>query len=192
LTRLGTQSSGVGGSSVTFSTSLLAPFPRASVRISPTHNLVDDFTWIKGKHSFNLAATSGSSLTTGWPITTFPSYSYSLNTLKGLGKDMTDAVTAFMDTRAGSSTMALTEASNVSTPLARCLESSIHTAAPINTHRRQRCSVGNPVPRSFANNEWEFYGQDTWKLRRDLTSRQACAIRCFPRPMKETACRCLR
>jgi hypothetical protein len=83
------------------------------VRISPTHNVVDDFTWIHGKHSFQFGGNVRFMENDRTAYNNYPSYSLSRNTLKGLGNDITNAVTAFMRTRSGNSTMALTEASSV-------------------------------------------------------------------------------
>jgi hypothetical protein len=183
LTRLGTQSSGVGGSSVSFSPSLLTPFPRASVRISPTHNLVDDMTWVKGKHSVQFGGNFRFIVNDRIAYNNYPSYSLSRNTLKGLGQDITTAVTNFMRTRAGSTTMALTEGTSVTNALGT-LFGVINSYNGTYQYNIDGSVVpfGNSVPRSFANNEWEFYAQDSWKFRRDLTLTAGLRYSLFPAP----------
>ena len=183
LTRLGTQDSGVGGSSVTFSPSLLSPFPRASVRISPTHNVVNDTTWVMGAHSLQFGANFRFIVNDRIAYNNYPSYSLSRNTLKGLGNDITNAVTAFMRTRAGSSTMALTEGSSVTNAFGT-LFGILNSYSGTYQYNIDGSVVpfGNSVPRSFANNEWEFYVQDSWKLRRDLTITAGLRYSLFPAP----------
>jgi len=183
LTRLGTQSSGVGGSSVTFSTSNLNPFPRASVRISPTHNLVDDLTWIKGKHSMQFGGNFRFIVNDRVAYNNYPSYSLSRNTLKGLGADINLAVTNFMKARAGSTTMALTEATSVTNAFGT-LYGVINSYGGTYQYNLDGSTIpfGNAVPRSFANNEWEFYAQDSWKMRRSLTLTAGLRYSLFPAP----------
>jgi hypothetical protein len=183
LTRLGTQDSGVGGSSVSFSTALLAPFPRASVRISPTHNIVDDITWVKGKHSMQFGLNFRFIKNDRIAYNNYPSYSLSRNTLKGLGNDITGAVTAFMRSRAGSSNMSLTETTQVANAFGTLfgVVNSYNGTYQYNIDGSV-VPFGSPVPRSFANNEWEFYAQDSWKVRRDLTVTAGLRYSLFPAP----------
>jgi len=48
---------------------------------------------------------------------------------------------------------------------------------------------GTPVTRRFAENSYEMYAQDTWKVKSNLTLTLACATRCFHLPGKPMACR---
>ncbi len=183
LTRLGTQSSGVGGSSVSFTVSNLKPFPRASVRISPTHNLVDDLTWIKGRHNVQFGGNFRFITNERVAYNNFPSYSLSRNTLKGLGADINGFVTDFMRKRAGSTTMALTEATNVTNVFGTLL-GVINSYSGTYQYKLDGSVIpfGNAVPRSFANKESEFYAQDQWKVRRDLTVTAGLRYSLFPAP----------
>ena len=183
LTRLGTQDSGVGGSSVTFSTSLLEPFPRASVRISPTHNIVDDLTWIKGRHNVQFGGNFRFIVNDRIAYNNYPSYSYSRNTLKGLGADINAAVTSFMRARSGVSNLSLTEGSSVTNAFGT-LFGVINSYSGTYQYNIDGTVVpfGTEVPRSFANNEWEFYAQDNWKLRDDLTLTAGVRYSLFPAP----------
>jgi hypothetical protein len=183
LTRLGTQSSGVGGSAVSFSTSQLSAFPRASVRISPTHNLVDDFTWTKGKHTLQFGGNFRFIVNDRTAYNNYPSYSLSRNTLKGLGNDINTAVTNYMRSRSGISNLSLTEGSSVTNAFGTLL-GIINSYSGTYQYNIDGSVVpfGNAVPRSFGNNEWEFYGQDTWKMRRDLTVTAGLRYSLFPAP----------
>jgi hypothetical protein len=183
LTRLATESTGVGGSSVTFSTSLLSPFPRASVRLNPTHNFVSDTTWVKGKHTVQFGANFRFIVNDRIAYNNYPSYSLSRNTLKGLGADINGAVTAFMNARAGTTSMALTEGTSVTNAFGTIF-GVINSYSGTYQYGIDGTVVpfGNPVPRSFANNEWEFYVSDGWKARRDLTITAGLRYSLYPAP----------
>ena len=165
LTRLGTQSSGVAGSSVSFSTSQLQAFPRASVRINPTHNLVDDLTWVKGRHNIQVGVNMRFITNNRISYGNFPSYSYSRNTLKGLGADINAAVTSFMNTRAGTTSMALTEGTNTTNAFGT-LFGILNSYGGTYQYNIDGSTVpfGNPVARSFANKEWEWLSADFYLL----------------------------
>jgi hypothetical protein len=87
FTRLSTEETGVSGYPVTFTIANLNAYPRAFSRIAPTTNLVNDLTWNKGRHTaqagFNLRHISNDRLAFS---NSFPSFSFSRNTLKGLGQ----------------------------------------------------------------------------------------------------------
>src|SRR6185503_11117964 len=69
---------------------------RPSTRLLPTKNFVDDMTWIKGAHkfeygvNFRFVENDRESY-----ANSFPSYSFSRNTLKGLGADIVAAVNGY-------------------------------------------------------------------------------------------------
>ena len=183
LTRLGTQSSGVGGSSVSFTTSQLSAFPRASVRISPTHNVVDDFTWVHGRHSLQFGGNFRFLVNDRTAYNNYPSYSLSRNTLKGLGADINAAVTAFMRARASDNSLTLSSQTDVTNAFGTMF-GMLNSYGGTYQYNIDGTTVpfGNAVPRSFGNNEWEFYGQDTWKMRRDLTLTAGLRYSLFPAP----------
>ena len=58
LTRLGNTSTGSSTVIPSFYFATLQATPRASQRIAPTTNLVDDLTWVKGRHTVQAARTS--------------------------------------------------------------------------------------------------------------------------------------
>jgi hypothetical protein len=183
LTRLGNQQSGVAGSSVSFTPSLLEPFPRASVRISPTHNIVNDTTWTHGAHSVQFGVNFRFIVNDRIAYNNYPSYSLSRNTLKGLGGDITAAVTDFMRRRSGVSNLSLTEATQVTNAFGT-LFGIINSYSGTYQYQIDGSVVpfGVPVPRSFANKEWEFYVQDSWNVRRDLTISMGLRYGLFPAP----------
>jgi len=170
LTRLGLQQSGVAGAAVTFTPSNLTAFPRAIIRIQPTHNFTNDTTWTKGKHTVQFGVNFRLVVNDRIQDNNYPSYSYSRNTLKGLGADINGAVQNYLRARTGVANLTLSEgvlATNAFGTMFGILNNYSGTYQ-YNTDGTAT-PFGQPVIRSFGNEEYEFYVQDTWKMRRDLT-----------------------
>lgn len=171
-TRLGIAQSGTAGPSLTFGTlSSLQNFTRGFGRFIPTQNLSNDTTWMKGTHTvqyginFRFIQNDRNSYTTS-----FPSYSFSRNTLRGLGSDITAAVTDYMRTKYGNSALTLTEATQVTNAIGALYGLVNQYSVTYNFGRDGKAvPVGDPIARSFATKEYEFYIQDSWKVRKDLT-----------------------
>lgn len=171
-TRLGIAQSGVGGPSISFDgLATQQNFTRAFGRFIPTTNLVNDSTWVKGTHSvqfginFRMIQNDRTSY-----ANSFPSYSFSRNTLRGLGADITDSVNAYIQQQTGNSALRLTEAQPVTRALGSLYGLVNQYSATYNFGRDGKAvPFGDPVARSFGTSEYEFYVQDTWKARRDLT-----------------------
>lgn len=171
-TRLGIAQSGTPGASLSFD-GLTAQqnFTRGFGRFIPTTNLVNDLTWMKGAHTvqaginFRLVQNDRNSF-----ANSFPSYSYSRNTLRGLGADISDAVNAFIKQRSGNSALALSETQPTQRAMGILLGVINQYSATYNFGRDGKAvPFGQPLARSFGTHEYEFYVQDTWKARRDLT-----------------------
>jgi Carboxypeptidase regulatory-like domain len=131
---------------------------RSNGRIVPVHNFIDDLTWVKGSHSagfgtnirfirnerFNLAQS-------------FPSASANASWLLGTGRDLRPAdigggAVAFSDAMMG--LLGIVSQGN----------------AVYNFDRTGKVlGVGEPVNRRFGADEYEFYGQDSWRVRQNLT-----------------------
>lgn len=149
----------------------LLPTNRPAARIIPTSNFVDDLTWIKGKHStefgvnFRLIENGRTSYNN-----TFPNYSFSRNTLKGLGADIRDSVNGYIRQKYGSSSLAVTEQTPAANAFGTILGVINQYGATYNYGRDgSAIAFGNPTVRAFATREYDFYAQDTWKARPDLT-----------------------
>ena len=172
FTRLGVAQSGTSGPSLTFDgLSTLQNFTRGFNRIIPTTNLVNDLTWTKGAHTvqaginFRLVQNDRNSF-----ANSFPSYSYSRNTLRGLGADISDAVTAFVRQRSGNSALGLAETQPTQRAMGDLLGLLNNYSGVYNFGRDGKAvPFGQPLARSFGSREYEFYIQDVWKMRRDLT-----------------------
>ena len=172
FTRLGIAQSGTAGDSLTFdSISTQQNFTRGFGRIIPTTNLVNDFTWTKGTHSiqtginFRLIQNDRNSF-----ANSYRAYSFSRNTLQGLGADITESLTGFIRQRSGNSALTLTETQPAQRALGG-LYGLINSYNATFNFGKDGVAVpfGEPLARSFGTKEYEFYIQDTWKARRDLT-----------------------
>jgi len=170
LTRLGSQQSGVKGSSVTFTPSNFQAFPRAIVRIQPTHNVTNDTTWTKGAHSVQFGINFRFVTNDRQQDNNYPSYSYGRNTLKGLGADINESALNFLRARTGISNLALSEATLVTNSFGT-LFGIINSYSGTYQYKTDGSTVpfGQSVVRAFSNEEYEMYIQDTWKMRKDLT-----------------------
>ncbi|MCX6591932.1 MAG: TonB-dependent receptor [Acidobacteria bacterium] len=172
FTRLGIAQSGTPGNSLSFDgLSSLQNFTRGFGRIIPTTNLVNDLTWTKGTHTvqgginFRLVQNDRNSY-----ANSYPSYSFSRNTLRGLGADMTDIVNAYVKQRSGNTSLALSETQPTQRALGSLYGLLNNYSATYNFGRDGKAvPFGEPISRSFGTREYEFYVQDTWKVRRDLT-----------------------
>jgi hypothetical protein len=147
------------------------PATRPSARTIPTTNFVDDMTWIKGRHTFgfgtNLRFMENDRTSYG---NSFASYSFSRNTLKGLGADITAAVNTFVQQQSGNASLKITEATPVTNAFGALLGVVNQYSATYNyDHGGNAIAFGQPTVRAFVTKESEFYLQDTWKARRDLT-----------------------
>ncbi len=171
-TRLGIAQTGATGPAISFD-GIATPvnFTRGFGRIIPTHNIANDLTWTKGTHTvtgginFRFIVNDRSSF-----ANSFPSYSFSRNTLLGLGSDINGAVNAFIRQRSGNPALAITEGQNVTRGLGVIYGLLNQYSATYNFERDgQAVPFGQPVARSFGTNEYDFYIQDQWRVRKDLT-----------------------
>ncbi len=115
-TRLGTASTG-NPQSIRPSTSRRSqPTPRASQRVSPITNITDDLTWTKGRHTAQFGGNMRFIENDRTAFNNLPSYSFSRNTLLGLGGDITANVLSLMQSRYGSG-VKLSSGTNVTNAL---------------------------------------------------------------------------
>lgn len=173
FTRLGIARSGVGGTQFSLD-SLSDPVnygARAFGRIIPTHNIANDSTWSKGAHTvqyginFRLVRNDRTSFQNS-----FASYSYSRNTLRGLGQDMENIINPYLAQRSGNSSLRMTEGANAIRGAGVLYGLINQYSATYNFDRTgQAVPFGQPVARAFQTREYEFYIQDSWRARRDLT-----------------------
>ena len=173
FTRLGIATSGVPGDQLAFdSLSDLQNFgARSFGRIIPTHNLANDATWLKGKHEIKFGANMRFIRNDRTSFqNSFRSYSFSRNTLRGLGQDMENVINPFLQTRGGNGALKLSEAANVVRALGS-LYGVINQYSGTYNFQRDGSAIpsGQAVPRVFRTNEYEFYLQDSWRATPEWT-----------------------
>jgi len=169
LTRLGNSSTGIDTVIPSFFFTTLAATPRASTRLAPTHNFVDDLTWTKGRHTVQFGANTRFIRNDKTAFNNLPNYSYSRNTLLGLGGDITNNVLALMQSRFGASAK-LASTTNVTNALGPIYGIINQYGATYNFGADGKAvPFGSPVIRSFGTQEYEFYAQDSFKWRRNFT-----------------------
>jgi hypothetical protein len=146
-------------------------FPRALNRVAPVHNFVDDATWTKGKHTVQFGVNIRLNTNDRASFSTsYPSYSFSRNTLAGLGADITDSINAYIRPLYGDNSLRLTEATPVQNAMGALFGIVNNYSGTYNFGRDGKAiPFGQPIPRVFGSNEYEFYAQDTYKMSRSLT-----------------------
>lgn len=172
LTRQGLEQSGAIGPRVTFSgLSDQINYTRGNGRILPVWQIVDDVTWMKGKHTIqtgiNFRFVTNDRFNYG---PSFPTYSMSRGTMLGLGSDITNSITEYLRTRDGlSSTTSLTNTNALQNAVGTYLGMITSLDVTYQFDKTGKAiAIGTPQVRSFKTNEYEFYVQDSWRATRDL------------------------
>ncbi len=170
-TRLKSQTTGSESYAPTFVVSNLAgSFPRGQLRITPTHNFVDDLTWNKGKHTIQTGINFRIISNDRTNFNNFPSYSFSRNTLAGLGADINDSALAVALGKYGLSGARIADGTQVTNAFGALLGVINQYSYTYNFGvDGTAIPMGTPFNRSFGTSEYEFYVQDAWRVRRDLT-----------------------
>ncbi len=173
ITRLGLNESGTLGTALTFQnmTSPQNYNVRPSIQIMPTTTVGDDLTWIKGTHTITTGVNFRFIRNTHTNfVNSFPSYSFSRNTLGGLGGDATTYVTDYVNQLLGTSGVKLTQPTAVQVGLGDLLGLINQYGA---TYQYDKSGsvlpFGTPATRKYAVNDYETYVMDSWRLRRNLT-----------------------
>ena len=136
----------------------------------PVTNIVDDLTWNKGAHTIGAGVNFRFIRNDRFSFTpAFASYGFSRGTLLGLGNDITSSITDFIRQKTGDNTLALANGPAVTAGVGN-LPGLISSATITYQYQRDGSPLGQGLPqaRSFATNEYEFYVQDQWRVRRDL------------------------
>src|SRR5262245_8039241 len=131
---------------------------RSNGRITPVHNYIDDLTWVKGSHSAGFGtnfrfirnarsslrpAVPGASSNASWPL--------------GTGRDLRPA-------DIGGGAVAFSDA------MMALLGIVSQGNAVYNFDASGKVlGIGEAVKRKFGADEYEFYGQDSWRIRQNLT-----------------------
>ncbi|HLJ46180.1 MAG TPA: carboxypeptidase-like regulatory domain-containing protein [Bryobacteraceae bacterium] len=173
ITRLGLNESGTLGTALSFQ-AITSPQDfrvRPSIQIMPTSTVGDDLTWIKGKHTITTGANLRFIRNTHTNfINSFPAYSFTRNTLGGLGGDATTDVTNYVNQLLGTSGLKLTQATAVQDGLGDLLGLLNQYGATYQyTKSGSVLPFGTPATREYAVNDYEAYVMDSWRVKRNLT-----------------------
>lgn len=149
-------------------------FARSFSRTTPTTNITDDFSWIKGNHSLGFGANIrivrnnrenfANSFDNG--ITNQSFYS-------GSGNVLTNPINAWLPHLRGLP-IGTTIDSSLVTPTRHAFASIIGRLSQYTANFNFNVDgtplgLNQPVERSFATEEYDVYGQDIWKMRDNLT-----------------------
>lgn len=172
-TRLGTASTGTEAVIPTFYFAApgAPPSDRPIQRIAPTTNFTDDTTWNKGRHTVQFGLNFRFALNTNLNFNNEPSYSFSRNTLLGLGGDIdADVVNYLINSMGFPAGTALASGTNVTNAFGAVLGLINQYSATYNyTAKGAAIPFGDPVGTSFEDHEYEGYIQDAFKLKPNLT-----------------------
>lgn len=171
LTRLAFSNQGDSGdNSITFR-DIFAPvnFSRTFNRVNPTHNIANDTTWTKGNHNIQFGTNmrfirnKRVNFTAAYDtaVTNFGFY-------PGSGGHVTGIINTYLTSTYGTTVSPAWLRSGQSSLVALVGRLNQYTA------RFNFDIDGNPVPntpteREFATEEYDFYVQDAWKIRPNLT-----------------------
>ena len=144
---------------------------RASSRILPVHNIVDNLTWTKNKHTittgvnFRLMTNNRDSF-----ANSFPSYGFSTEVAVGLGEDIQNDVTSFLQAKTGNANLQLANPDAVATGMGILLGLVNETAITYQFNRNgSAIGIGDPSVRAFKMNEYEGFVNDSWRISPSLT-----------------------
>jgi len=164
-TRLGTAST--GSTTVIPTLYFTAPIatPRESQRVAPVTTITDDLTWSHGRHTVTGGISFHFSENDHISYSNYPSYSFSEATLLGLGGDIATNVLNYVSPNGTLSSTTLT--ADAFGAMFGMLNN--YGATYNYTSKGVAIPFGSPVTTAFADNEYEFYGQDAFKWKKNLT-----------------------
>jgi hypothetical protein len=185
-TRLGTSSTGNETVIPSFGFTTLTATPRPSVRHAPTTNVVDDLTWSKGRHTVQFGLNFRFIDNERQSFSNVPSYSFSRNTLLGLGADIDAAVLSYLQPTYGSG-IALSSGTNVTNAFGALLGMLNNFGATYNFGKSGTAiPFGQPVATNFGAKEYEGYAQDSFKWKRNFTVTYGVRYSIFGVPYEKT------
>jgi len=175
LTRLGQEFSGVGGTGFQFEPTALSPLEnwgsRAKGRTNPLHNILDDVTWSKGKHTVTAGLNLRYSQNNVSTYTSaFPLYAYGATELIGLGEDIDTSVANYLAQKLGNPNLQLANPTAVTNAAASLLGilNDVFVTYQYNKNG-QVLPQGTPQQRSFVAHGYAGYIADSYRLSHQLT-----------------------
>ncbi len=171
LTRIGLNQTGPSGAALNLD-QLDTPVnysSRAYIRISPTYNINDDFTWTRGPHTITAGANirfvrnGYTNFANAWPT-----YGFGHTTLTGLGNDFLADVQSYLAANGMNSAISNSQAvESASVDLFGVVTTgSVNYSYGANGNA---LAIGLPRVRNFATNEYAGYISDSWRVKPGLT-----------------------
>ncbi len=160
----------------------------------PVHNLVDDFSWTKKTHTFQFGANVGLARN---PRTTFQhSFNFGLGTSSWMSPTaLADSASPLDPTNGGFPEVNLADKAGYDRPMIALLGIVSDVVAQYNYDKNgnvQNYNVdaqgnplsptGLPMKRNYALNWYEFYAQDSWRVKPNLTINYGVRWSLFPPP----------
>lgn len=150
-----------------------ARFVRTNSRVNPTYNITDDFTWLKGNHNIQF----GTNLRIIRNKLTNFAQAYDAGSMNfgfyaASGGSVLTPVTEFLRTSTGDPTRSVGSAwtRSVQSGLTAILGRLSQYTANFNFQLSGTpFPAGSPTVREWATEEYDFYVQDSWKFRPNLT-----------------------
>ena len=139
-------------------------------RTTPVHNILDDVSWVKNKHTIqfgtNIRMISNNRISF---TNAFDSAVTNPSGYQQGGNVVSDPIDANIKTTMGPTWQlaSVSEAQNAATALIGRFSG--YNVNLTYDHSGQLVTPGSPTNRDFATQSYDFYVQDSWKLRRDLT-----------------------
>jgi len=139
-------------------------------RVTPVHNILDDVAWIKNKHTILVG--TNIRLISNNRITFTNAYDFAQTNPSGYqqgGNVISDPIDANIKSTHGPTWQltSVSEAQNAGTALiGRFSQYSVNLTYD---HSGSLTTPGTPTNRNFKTQSYDFYVQDSWKMRRDLT-----------------------
>jgi hypothetical protein len=167
FTRLGVSQSGAQGPlfAVRSFTDILN-FSRAFGHQVPVHEVKDDLIWTRGRHTVQVGGTLRYIRNHRQDETlSFPNFNVNNGFCVSLCKDVSNSLTANNFPGAASTTL-FTRAAMMLTGSLTQVNTSFFNADP---KTGAVLPQGSTELREFAQNDYELYGQDTWRIRNNLT-----------------------
>lgn len=144
-------------------------FSRTFSRVNPTHNFADDITWTQGSHTFQFGTNIRiiRNERVNWTaaydsaVTNFGFYETG-------GSMVTDIVDRYLQNTYGTR-VATAWLRSAQSPLVALLGRLNQYTARFNFDASGKPVANQPTTREFATEEYDFYFQDSWKIRPSLT-----------------------
>ena len=154
--------------------SALTPENRSTLLVVPVHNLVDDLAWVKGNHTLQFGANwrlihnNSVSNAVSFNSAASGAANISLAAIAGTGQSFDPEAFGFpavSDTFSSSYDNAVTAIAGLLSTIN--VQNTYQVAS--NGAQATLLPTGALIPRSFKANEGEFYAQDSWRIKPNLT-----------------------